>query len=154
MKDIVEKVYTILAGDEPYLIEVKWQPCSTRAELVLLLGCHAARLLLDGVHFFGTRQSMVGRDQYRPPSYESREDWGVHYFDILPNSPFLTAFLDNRLGFSGRVMLYDKHGNQSGDSLPSTKPVHVALYSGGGDLDIVCEMVTLAIDPGAMTSTE
>ncbi|MEN6498561.1 MAG: hypothetical protein ABFD16_30015, partial [Thermoguttaceae bacterium] len=62
--------------------------------------------------------------------------------------------LDNRLGFSGGVMLYDTHGNQSGDSLPSTKPVHVALYSGGGDLDIVCEMVTLAIDPGAMTSTE
>lgn len=152
-REIVEKVYSTLAGGKPYLIGVKWEACSTHAEMVLLLGQSVARLRLDGVHFFGSRQSMIGRHLYHPPSYEFREDWGVDYFDIVPDSPFLAAFLDRRLGFPGDIMLYDTRGN-SGAALPQTGPVHVAVYSNGGYFDIVCETVTLAFDSETMTNTK
>ena len=145
-QEVVDTFHSLAPVEfERSLIGVTYPPFATDGELLLLLRDQVAHLLLRGTHFWGTRQSMIGRQFRHSPSYEAREDWFVRYFDILDDSPFLTAFLDQQNGFVGQVILYDTKGQRAG-SHPAQRPVHVALCCGGGWLDVDTQTVSLVLD--------
>jgi len=129
-----------------YLVGLEWPVFGTSAQLRIcddiVSTTHAATLKLDGVHLLMTRQSMMGRQFHSVPSLAMREDWGINYFEILPDSAFLTAFLQKGLGLKTDVVLYDtKQVAIKSDT--GRKPVHLSMCTGGGHLDVVCEEISL-----------
>lgn len=142
-KEIIETIFSMAPMEyERSLIELIQEPFSTQCEIVLLLRDRIARLRLDGVHFQSTRQSMLGRVPYQPPSFNSREDWFINYFNISTDSGFLKAFLNKQLGFESDICLYDTLGVRLDES-KAKMPIHVNIVCGGGILDIICESVSL-----------
>lgn len=127
-----------------YLVGFEWPVFGTTAQLRICddisSTTHSGTLKLDGVHLLMTRQSMMCKQFYNPPSLAMREDWDINYFEILPDSPFLTAFLQKGLGLQTDVVLYDA---KRVEIRPDTgrKPVHVSMCTGGGHLDVVCEEI-------------
>jgi hypothetical protein len=130
-----------VAANAAALVGLEWRPFDRTA--TLHFRTHEGGRLglrLEGVHLFAARQSLLGRWGYFPLGEDQWEDWTVRYFDILTGGEFLEQFLGQRLGLPSHVVLYDLGGVPVGSSR-FVCPVHVALVTGGGHLDAVCEVV-------------
>jgi hypothetical protein len=123
------------------LVGFDWRPFDRAASLRFRThdGGHLG-LRIDGVHLLAARQALLGRWDYISVGEEHWEDWGVHYFDILIGGEFLERFLGQQLGLPSHVFVYSLSGAAVG-SAGFVRPIHLALVTGGGDLDLVCEVV-------------
>jgi hypothetical protein len=136
-----DKMVSQLMALVPSIVGIEWTPYSTRATLRLRgeTGRQAA-LLLDGVHLFMTRQTMLGRPSSSAIDLDRWEDWVIDHLDILGDSPFLTHFLSGDLGSPCGVEPYDTQGRPLD---AGTRPVHVTISAGEGAMDFICETIEL-----------
>jgi hypothetical protein len=146
-------VVTAIRATAAALVGLDWRPFDQTA--ALRFRSHAGNrfsLRLDGVHLFAARQSLLGPPGYLPPSEQFADDWAVLYFDVLAGGEFLDRFLAGQLGLPSQVVPYSLNGAGMG-SAGFVRPVHLSLMAGGGNLDVVCEVVQLAgSDPHAESS--
>lgn len=123
----------------PALTDVQWQPFHQDALLVFSGGGgKIVRLRLFGVHFFATRQSLLGG-----PNYSYPEERNVEFFGIFDDSDFLKQFTNGEIRFCGGIVLYDMQNRLAG-SATFVKPLHVNVVCPDGILDVICEQVERA----------
>ena len=142
-------IVTEIAAMQPDLDECAISAFERSGNLRFRDGDKIAVLQLTGIQFFGTNQSLLGWEPMNGDVGRSDvrlgRDCGVDYFDILEDSAFLSAFLNDELGFLGSVIPYDMSGKTQ-EKPGFRKPVHVSVVCAEGQLDVICEQVALRIE--------
>jgi hypothetical protein len=134
----IESIVARINEMVPALTNIEWEPF--RQDAVLQFsgdgsGEEQVLLRLTGVHYFATRQSLLGGPVMNYP-----EERTVDYFGIFDDSEFLRQFLAGGILHEGQIIVYDMGG--SGSTIPGfTKPLHVNVNCSDGILDVICEQV-------------
>jgi hypothetical protein len=121
------------------LTSIQWEPLRQNAILEFSDDSPEQEkifLHLNGIHFFATRQSLLGGPHMNHPS-ERRVD----FFEIFRDSPFLRQFLNDEVRFCGQIFIYDSCGCSIGEQ-NFMKPLHVNVNYSDGILDVICESVS------------
>ncbi|MHB8899501.1 MAG: hypothetical protein ACYC6Y_12195 [Thermoguttaceae bacterium] len=127
----------------PALTSVRWELFQRDAILEFSNGPPDKQrilLQLSGIHFLGTRQTLLGGGILNYP-----EERSVHFFGIFSDSPFLQQFMMGTMWdvqHSGRIIVYDMH-DRAIDELGFVRPLHVNVNCADGILDVICESVTM-----------
>ena len=123
-----------------HLVDLQHAPFSKQGTLIFRLNGQRLRVDLKGIHFWSTRQSLLGIDRYVPISEKCFEAWNVHVAAIHGNCKFLTNFVNNSLDLESKVCLYDSDEKTFSDG-SYKQPMHLLIVTGGGHLDVLCETI-------------
>jgi hypothetical protein len=125
---------------EPSLLRVSWSVFSREGELGIGYGQETAVIRLRGIHFFASRQSLIGP----APKSALGDGCTIEYLMVTDEGAFLEAYLSERLGFDCSVKPQDIGGRTSDDA-QFVIPVYLNLMCSDGVLDIVCESVEMEL---------
>ena len=134
IEQIISKVNQLASA----LTRIQWEPFRQDAILEFSIAGNDKKpilLRLVGIHFFATRQSLLGG-----PVMDCPEERRVDFFGIFDDSPFIRQFIKGEIKYCGQVIVYDRHGRTIGES-NFTKPLYINVNSSDGILDVVCENV-------------
>ncbi|HAW32059.1 MAG TPA: hypothetical protein DCY03_28805 [Planctomycetaceae bacterium] len=128
--DICEQLYASSLQD------IKWQPFDREATLIFNQDNASLELRLRGVHLFCFRQSLSKYDE--PFGKECH----VQLVHIQQQNQFMSSFLNGELNFLSNVIIYDSSGVPQ-DHASFHNPQHLLIVCMRGDLDVICEEITL-----------
>ena len=140
--DIVHEINSM----QPVLMDCALTPFGRTGSLRFGDGATIAILELTGIHFIGTRQSLLGwratHKRFGRWDVGLGIDCGVDYFDIMETSKFLDTFLRDDLGLPGSEIVYDT-SDRTQEEPDFERPVHVCVCCDEGFVDVICEGVLL-----------